>query len=158
MASLSLGNIQVFFYTDDYLLGSNGMYGLVLWSDPKVFKALIWCEDQGDLAYFDGAGESQAAEQEAGAFVPEVGDVLLFDVTDGGTLRRATNLRKLAHKDSADLIANLQEAAKQARAVEHLPQNPIGEIQASTVVQLPTRPRFVGGASGEISSPKKERV
>ena len=27
------------------------MLGVVLWSDVSDRKAVIWCEDQGDLAY-----------------------------------------------------------------------------------------------------------
>ena len=27
------------------------MYGIVLWSDRSERQAVIWCEDQGDLAY-----------------------------------------------------------------------------------------------------------
>ena len=30
------------------------MLGVVLWSDSSENNAVIWCEDHGDLAYFDG--------------------------------------------------------------------------------------------------------
>lgn len=30
------------------------MMGVVLWSDQQVGKAVIWCEDQGKLAYVTG--------------------------------------------------------------------------------------------------------
>ena len=32
------------------------MYGVVLWSNPDEGKAVIWCEDQGDLAYMKPGG------------------------------------------------------------------------------------------------------
>ena len=31
------------------------MFGVVLWADPVDRKAVIWCEDHGDLAYFKGS-------------------------------------------------------------------------------------------------------
>ena len=27
------------------------MIGVILWSDVQVRKAVVWCEDQGDLAF-----------------------------------------------------------------------------------------------------------
>ena len=129
------------------------MLGLVLWSDPKLGKALIWCEDQKDLAYFDETQEAQNAE----TFVPEVGDVVLCDLRDGADLRRATNLRKLAHKAAGDLIAQLKEVAKSARAqgaAGEGAQNTAPNTPKNTVARFPAR----HGASGEISSPKKERA
>jgi len=32
------------------------MYGVVLWSNPDEGKAVIWCEDQGDLAFMKPGG------------------------------------------------------------------------------------------------------
>lgn len=32
------------------------MFGVVLWSNPDEGKAVIWCEDQGDLAYVEPGG------------------------------------------------------------------------------------------------------
>ena len=29
------------------------MYGVILWSDQKAQRAVIWCEDHGKLAYFN---------------------------------------------------------------------------------------------------------
>ena len=33
------------------------MYGVVLWADASDTKAVIWCEDQGNLAYYTAAEE-----------------------------------------------------------------------------------------------------
>ena len=32
---------------------NTGMYGVILWSDPEGGQAVIWCEDRGDLAYYE---------------------------------------------------------------------------------------------------------
>lgn len=30
------------------------MLGIIIWSDPEAHKAVIWCEDHGDLAFANG--------------------------------------------------------------------------------------------------------
>lgn len=45
------------------------MFGVVLWSDPADQKAVIWCEDQGDLAFYRHADETQNLSLEAGDWV-----------------------------------------------------------------------------------------
>ena len=37
------------------------MLGVVLWSDAGDNKAVIWCEDHGDLAYFNGGVDDPAS-------------------------------------------------------------------------------------------------
>lgn len=91
------------------------MYGVVLWSDPKRRKAVIWCEDQRDLAYFNGACEDTAIEVSdtgTGELVPYVGDMLVFDVCENGTRREAVNLRRVATAAAETLIEKLKEEAK----------------------------------------------
>ena len=63
------------------------MYGVVLWSDPEVRRAVIWCEDQGRLAYYE-APERQPAQGDP-FFI--AGDYVEFDVTSDANLRRAQN-------------------------------------------------------------------
>ena len=57
------------------------MIGIVLWSDPASRKAVFWCEDQGDLAYFE--------DSEDGPDFFDAGDMVRFEVTTERRLRRA---------------------------------------------------------------------
>jgi len=50
------------------------MFGVVLWSDEQEQKAVIWCEDHGDLAFY------RDTDGDAG-FEFDVGDWVQFDMT-----------------------------------------------------------------------------
>lgn len=76
------------------------MYGVVLWSDVSDKKAVFWCEDHGDLAYFGGAQDSQNITFDAG-------DLVEFDVTLKSKLRTASNPRVVREKLDVDLPAKL---------------------------------------------------
>ena len=76
------------------------MYGVVLWSDVSDKKAVFWCEDHGDLAYFGGSQDSQNIKFDAG-------DLVEFDVTLNSKLRTAKNPRVIREKLHADLPTKL---------------------------------------------------
>jgi len=64
------------------------MNGVVLWSDASQHKAVIWCEDQGDLAFY-----SQKQRQ---SFVDlHEGDLICFDLSLQHNQRMAENLQVL---------------------------------------------------------------
>jgi len=66
------------------------MYGVVLWKDIEGSRAVIWCEDQGDLAFLSAEeGMHSGADLDAG-------DLIHFDVILDGALRRANNARLVA--------------------------------------------------------------
>ena len=64
------------------------MLGVVLWRDEAEGKAVFWCEDQGDLAYFDGNSVPSSDDNTQVGYL-NVGDVVRFDVTFENRLRRA---------------------------------------------------------------------
>ncbi len=73
------------------------MLGLVLWCDGTARRALIWCEDHGDLAWYDAGGEGAAA-------VPvRAGDLVRVGVSAAPGLRRAWALRIVARGAHAEL-------------------------------------------------------
>ena len=39
------------------------MYGVVLWIDKNAQKAVIWCEDHGNLAYFNPQTDTVASNK-----------------------------------------------------------------------------------------------
>ncbi len=67
------------------------MYGVILWSDADVGKAVIWCEDHGDLAYYEAP--PHVADPEQLFFDP--GDYVEFDLTVEDDLRRASNAQTI---------------------------------------------------------------
>lgn len=66
------------------------MYGIVLWSDNEGRKAVIWCEDHGDLAFFE-----DVIDQVNGTPL-EAGDMVRFRSESGRRIRRAMDLERVA--------------------------------------------------------------
>ncbi len=62
------------------------MIGVVLWSDQTDRKAVFWCEDQGDLAYY----ESPSLKEDGYSFF-DAGDMVQFEVSTDRRIRRAHN-------------------------------------------------------------------
>ncbi|THH38929.1 hypothetical protein E4Z66_05065 [Aliishimia ponticola] len=66
------------------------MYGVILWSDPLDRRAVIWCEDQRGLAYYEDPQRAvDAVDIEKIFFDP--GDLVEFDVTFEQDKRLAFN-------------------------------------------------------------------
>ncbi|MEP5731987.1 MAG: hypothetical protein ABJL67_21720 [Sulfitobacter sp.] len=64
------------------------MIGVVLWSDIDDQKAVFWCEDHGDLAYYDGTLDPTEET------IPmNEGDMVEFDITLERKIRRAHKAR-----------------------------------------------------------------
>lgn len=83
------------------------MLGVVLWSDQKDRKAVFWCEDHGDLAYYDG---STSGLDESMFF--DAGDMVLFDVSVEQRLRKAINPRMVAERASVGLPETLKRVTQ----------------------------------------------
>ncbi len=82
------------------------MFGVVLWSDTQENKAVIWCEDQGDLAFYRQPGEGEGVTLDAG-------DLVQFDMTVDRHFRFAHNPRLVAegyHPGLADELTGLPGA------------------------------------------------
>ncbi len=88
------------------------MYGVVVWSDRKDRKAVIWCEDHGDLAYYRGPGDDQLRPE------PDlnVGDFVQFRVKDAGNIRLADAPRLIAEQQFSGLAESLCRAGEQVGA------------------------------------------
>lgn len=78
------------------------MLGLVLWSDSAAGRAVIWCEDHGDLAFYEAQG----------AAVPvRAGDLVHATLDGSGRLRRAHALCIVARGAGAGLPQRLSRVA-----------------------------------------------
>jgi hypothetical protein len=62
------------------------MFGVVLWSDEQEQKAVFWCEDHGDLAFYANTGHSLHLGLDPGDWVQ-------FDMTMKQDQRFAHNPR-----------------------------------------------------------------
>ena len=81
------------------------MYGVVLWSDARANKAVFWCEDHGDLAYFHGDPDSLDLSE-----TPfDAGDLVQFEVYQDAKLRKAFNPTIVKSKADADLPEKLMQ-------------------------------------------------
>lgn len=65
------------------------MYGVVLWCDSFENKAVIWCEDQGDLAYYRRSEKAEPLDM-------DTGDLVQFEITSGCDMRLAHNPQLVA--------------------------------------------------------------
>lgn len=101
------------------------MFGVVLWSDPQVSKAVIWCEDHGDLAFVNGP----AAELPSfGNDFFDAGDYVQFDLTVEDDVQRARNA-KVVHVAS---FTRLPTALAPRSELSHSHSRPEPEQAPST--------------------------
>jgi len=108
------------------------MYGVVLWSEPYVKKAVIWCEDQGNLAYYD-AGDT-LCEPSHSFF--EAGDYVEFDVSMDRDLRRARNAQAILTSQPSVLPHTLDNVdALSKHNIRKLPTD-AGPHRSGRVIQL----------------------
>ena len=67
------------------------MYGVVLWSDPAVATAVIWCEDHGDLAFYK---VPEIPRIQPGFFL-DAGDYVEFEIEVVDDMRKVVNARSV---------------------------------------------------------------
>lgn len=92
------------------------MYGVVLWSDEQEQKAVIWCEDHGDLAFYRNTDGTNACDLDAG-------DWVCFDMTMESSQRFAHNPR-LIHEGVYPELADALSAASPKNVA---PAQPMGQ-------------------------------
>lgn len=85
------------------------MNGIVLWSCPETWQAIIWCEDHADLVH--ARGEACFV---AGTAFPEEGDLIACDLSTGAGGSRASAVRLLLRGAIPDAAAILRGAVPQA--------------------------------------------
>lgn len=81
------------------------MMGVVLWKSLQDGSAVIWCEDQGDLAFLN-SDEGKMLESKD---YFDVGDVVHFDLLEQKNLRGVRNLHRLQDAARPGLTQNLQK-------------------------------------------------
>ncbi|QBF31464.1 hypothetical protein [Thalassococcus sp. S3] len=96
------------------------MLGVVLWSDPHEKKAVIWCEDHGDLAFYRGASDAKGTE-----CILDAGDLVEFEMTTERHLR-------LAH-DPQLVSEGLYPGIAESLAPQSVPRKPAPRESAKII-------------------------
>jgi len=104
------------------------MYGVVLWSDLTQNKAVFWCEDHGDLAFYHANPETSLTIQ------MDAGDLVQFEVSQDAKLRTALNPRVVYEGLHVDLPNRLvaegnPQTRDAASQVVHYPDREKSEVQ-----------------------------
>ena len=127
------------------------MIGVVLWSDAADRKAVIWCEDQGDLAFVNAP---DAVLQNGGFF--DAGDLVQFYLHMKDATRRAYNPRLVMEKAGAALPRVLRDEVRHAAEAQSagaivLPFRPGADRTADKIADKPAAEISVG-ACGQVVS------
>ena len=93
------------------------MFGVILWSDPDREKAVIWCEDHGQLAFYNDHSAATLP------YAYEVGDLVEFNVEELDDLRYASDLR----------LESQQQYPTLAAALKRNDENPSPKTKARTI-------------------------
>lgn len=103
------------------------MIGVIVWSNADREKAVIWCEDQGALAYLQGRENLAVAAMPW----PEAGDLMELETEDIASLRHARRVSLLAEGGCPALPDMLRQNAAPAEprlrlvsSQEALPRTP----------------------------------
>jgi len=95
------------------------MFGVVLWSDDKDGKAVIWCEDHRNLAFYKQESACEAEE----TFAP--GDLVEFDLREENNLRLAVDPSLVAPHEFPAIAHDLKSASAGLRKKIRLPAEPV---------------------------------
>lgn len=99
------------------------MFGVVLWCDEEDHKAVIWCEDHGDLAFYQSSSDAQNVSMDAGDWVE-------FDLTMDRNMRFAHNPRLIAE----GVFPELPESLETTGAAQLPPAAPEQEHRGSAEI------------------------
>ncbi|MBV1896151.1 MAG: hypothetical protein KUG70_06810 [Rhodobacteraceae bacterium] len=113
------------------------MYGVILWCDAQENKAVIWCEDHGDLAFY------RKTELEVDLTL-DAGDWVQFEVTTERHLNIAHNPRLISQGVAVDLASVLTSAASTNDQLVHSRTSaeiiPFAPMQNSQIGETNPRP------------------
>lgn len=85
------------------------MCGVVLWANPDDQKAVVWCEDQGNLAFY-----VEPKDTALSGVALDAGDLIEFELREERQFRRVTNPTLLVQDHAPELVAKLGHCANAA--------------------------------------------
>ena len=113
------------------------MIGVVVWSSADREKAVIWCEDQGALAYLQGRENLSADE----LLWPEAGDLLELETELVGPLRHARKVMLISEKHCPQLPAMLRGETTPRPAPRSAAQPHLRLVASQATAPLPAEVR-----------------
>lgn len=118
------------------------MIGVVVWSSAERQKAVIWCEDQGALAYLQGA-ENLAPSQ---SIWPDAGDLLELETEVVGPLRHARRVSLIGEGVCPQIPAILRgETPAQAKPKQTVHLRLVANTERSVAAVARRLPSLFGG-------------
>lgn len=117
------------------------MIGVVVWSSDSPEKAIIWCEDQANLAYLQGRANIVDAAQ-----WPQPGDLVELETQMVGNLRHALNVSMLSEQSCPQLpriLAEVQPARRQPQ-LRVVAQQDVLSMSVSASAPQSNRPGLSG--------------
>jgi len=88
------------------------MIGVILWSDPATEKAVIWCEDHGDLAFLSRDDCSALPD----VFF-DIGDMVEFDAFAERNMRKVSRAHRLRQNHDISTSDRLHRVKHEKRAL-----------------------------------------
>lgn len=75
------------------------MRGVIIWHCQNTLRAVVWCDDSGQLAYASDAMAWANPKQQVA-----IGDYVAFDLRASATARNCANLRLIEQGHAPDLV------------------------------------------------------
>ncbi|MCC1494507.1 hypothetical protein [Cognatishimia sp. F0-27] len=109
------------------------MFGVVLWADTEDRKAIVWCEDQGNLAYYSAEEHSTSFHD---GLSLDAGDLIQFEMRETREFRHVSNPRRVGQSVAPGLADRLRTVADPRRRPEKEPL-PVANTRRDNVVLFP---------------------
>ena len=97
------------------------MFGVVLWSDEIKKRAVVWCDDHGDLAFYRRDTRARDSSMPFAA-----GDLIQFDLKEAAAMRIVSKPRVVERESYPTLTEDLRQAGAAMGALTETCQSPGG--------------------------------
>ncbi|MFB9225120.1 hypothetical protein [Paracoccus cavernae] len=109
------------------------MIGVIVWSSAVKRKAVIWCEDQGPLAYLHGLDNVLGGDE-----WPVTGAMVALESEVRNELRHAFNVRVLDETQMSELPGMLREVGGTGGGNADLVASGVGPVTGAVAAQSQT--------------------
>jgi hypothetical protein len=80
------------------------MRGIIIWHCQETHRAVVWCDDSGDLAYASDSCAWTYPRQKV-----SIGDYVAFDLRPTANSRTCVNLRLIESGQATELVGILKK-------------------------------------------------
>ncbi|KMK67509.1 hypothetical protein [Puniceibacterium sp. IMCC21224] len=118
-------------------MSNTSMYGVVLWTNTDERKAVIWCEDHGNLAFYSQNDLGEHTDQSVLDGLPlDAGDLIQFDLREERDLRLARNPQRVEPSHCPGIARKLINQAASISPREESPKRTLSQVASASVVSL----------------------